>query len=201
MKEFASSIWKQKDTLCVTAYIKQTLPSTDVKRTHTIIHQTQQSWQHVTQPYFLSPWWVLVHRMTQVNVCEMISYTSNRLATSQPWWLRLLHHNCFTQRHKSFTATEGVLQQLALIVPLFSNFFSELRWPISAKDRMTGRPFAPSLRWCWWRWRVSNTSQTVSRCWEFSWPLATIWSSINSTITSHTVSRVQLTTGNHPIQH
>ena len=55
---------------------------------------------------------------------------------------------------------------------------------MSARDRMTGRPFAPSLRWCWWRWRVSNTSQTVSRCRGFSWPLATIWSSINSTITS-----------------
>jgi len=46
---------------------------------------------------------------------------------------------------------------------------------------MTGRPLAPSLRWCWCRWCVSNTSQTVSRCWGFSCPLTTIWSSINST--------------------
>jgi len=87
-------------------------------------------------------------------------------------------------------AVVATLKQAKLVfcsqkVPLFSNFFSELRWPISAKERMTGKPFAPSFRWCWWRWRVSNTSQTVSRCNESSCPLTTIWSSINSTATKH----------------
>jgi len=57
---------------------------------------------------------------------------------------------------------------------------------------MTGKPFAPSLRWYWWRWRVSNMSQTGSRCRESSCPLTTIWSSVNSTITSHHLIQRQL---------